>query len=177
LDRVPGLRALMKATIKGGLELGDAVKALSATAGRRWEQRGGGAASEPASAAAPVRDVPAPQPASTPATTPAAPRATVRRKRARPVPVPAEPAAAPAARGAKAPRLTQVDGIGPKVADVLVGDGITTVERLAETDEARLRALLARAGRPYQSMDPSTWPAQARGLLAAGQTPHPPQSV
>lgn len=62
--------------------------------------------------------------------------------------------------------LTVLEGIGPKVRDVLSAGGITTFAQLAETDVTRLKELLDGAGFKY--MDPATWPEQA-SLLAAGK--------
>jgi len=56
--------------------------------------------------------------------------------------------------------LIIIEGIGPKVNQVLRSSGIHTFARLAETDVEHLRAILASAGLRY--MDPSTWPQQAR---------------
>ena len=65
--------------------------------------------------------------------------------------------------------LTVVEGIGPKIADVLhATGGITTWWELHQTDVETLRSLLADAGPRFQVHDPSSWPQQA-GLLARGQ--------
>ncbi len=64
--------------------------------------------------------------------------------------------------------LTIVEGIGPSVAEVCATAGITTWRQLAETDVATLERILATAGEPVASLDPSSWPRQA-GLLAAGR--------
>lgn len=65
--------------------------------------------------------------------------------------------------------LTVVDGIGPKIADVLHTRGdIKTWWDLHNADVELLRSLLAAAGPRFQIHDPSSWPQQA-GLLAHGQ--------
>ncbi len=65
--------------------------------------------------------------------------------------------------------LTLIEGIGPKIADVLHSTGgIKTWWELHRADVDTLRALLAGAGPRFQVHDPSTWPQQA-GLLARGQ--------
>ena len=65
--------------------------------------------------------------------------------------------------------LTVVEGIGPKIADLLqTTGGIKTWWELHRTDVAILRALLAGAGPRFQIHDPSSWPQQA-GLLARGE--------
>jgi len=59
--------------------------------------------------------------------------------------------------------LTSLEGIGPKVAKVLDGIGITTFEALASADYGAVKAALDHAG--YQYMDPAGWIEQA--VLAA----------
>jgi predicted flap endonuclease-1-like 5' DNA nuclease len=59
--------------------------------------------------------------------------------------------------------LTTLEGIGPKVAGVLAGLGVTTFDELAKADYDSLKAALVSAG--YQYMDPSGWKDQA--VLAA----------
>jgi predicted flap endonuclease-1-like 5' DNA nuclease len=63
--------------------------------------------------------------------------------------------------------LTKLEGIGPKVEQVLVAAGITTFAQLAATPVAQLRAILDAAGSRYRITDPTTWPDQA-ALAAAG---------
>lgn len=65
--------------------------------------------------------------------------------------------------------LTLVEGIGPKIADLLRNDaGIRTWWDLHQADVGALRALLADAGPRFQVHDPVSWPQQA-GQLARGQ--------
>ena len=64
--------------------------------------------------------------------------------------------------------LTVVEGIGPKIAELCNGIGVTTWRGLAEADPADLRSMLADAGSRYQVHDPATWPAQA-ACLADGR--------
>jgi predicted flap endonuclease-1-like 5' DNA nuclease len=63
--------------------------------------------------------------------------------------------------------LTVVEGIGPKIAELCQGKGITTWWQLAHTDPASLGSMLEEAGPRFQVHDPGTWPQQAR-LLATG---------
>jgi len=63
--------------------------------------------------------------------------------------------------------LTQLEGIGPKVAQVLAGIGITTFDALAKADPAQLRSALDAAG--YKYMEPAGWMEQA-ALAAKGDT-------
>ncbi len=62
--------------------------------------------------------------------------------------------------------LTQVQGIGPKLQEMLQAAGIATLAQLAEAEVSDLQAILDKAGSRYQIHDPSTWPEQARELLA-----------
>lgn len=65
--------------------------------------------------------------------------------------------------------LTVIEGIGPKIADLLHANGhIRTWWELHHTDVAILRRLIDEAGSSTQLHDPSSWPQQA-GLLARGQ--------
>ena len=64
--------------------------------------------------------------------------------------------------------LTRIEGIGPKISEILGHEGITTFAALAATDEARLDVILEAAGSRFQLADPETWPEQA-GLAAAGK--------
>jgi large subunit ribosomal protein L27 len=63
--------------------------------------------------------------------------------------------------------LKKIEGIGPKIAEILQENGITTFEQLAEANPDHLRELLEAAGSRYKIHDPSTWPAQAK-FAAAG---------
>lgn len=63
--------------------------------------------------------------------------------------------------------LTVVEGIGPKIAELCRGIGITTWRDLANTSVDELRSMLHDAGSRYQVHRPDTWPAQA-SLLARG---------
>ncbi len=63
--------------------------------------------------------------------------------------------------------LTSLEGIGPKVAQLLTGIGITSFAGLAEADLGKLRETLDGAG--YKYMEPSGWVDQAK-LAAKGDT-------
>ena len=63
--------------------------------------------------------------------------------------------------------LTVIEGIGPKIADLCRGIGISTWSDLAETEVSLLRTMLNDAGQRFKAHDPSSWPQQA-ALLAAG---------
>lgn len=61
--------------------------------------------------------------------------------------------------------LKIVEGIGPKIQDLLQKQGISTFSQLASTPVNRIKEILENAGPSYSMHDPGTWPAQA--LLAA----------
>ena len=63
---------------------------------------------------------------------------------------------------ATADNLQIVEGIGPKIEQLLFKAGINTWRQLAESPVARLREILQAAGSRYSMHDPSTWPEQAR---------------
>ncbi len=64
--------------------------------------------------------------------------------------------------------LKIIEGVGPKIAELLIKAGIKTWKALSETSVARLKEILDAAGPSYQIHDPGTWPNQA-GLAASGQ--------
>lgn len=64
--------------------------------------------------------------------------------------------------------LTVVEGIGPKIADLLQTNGIKTWWQLSFADLSALRVMLEAAGPRFQVHDPSSWPQQA-GQLARGE--------
>ncbi|MBL7775098.1 MAG: hypothetical protein JNK89_03800 [Saprospiraceae bacterium] len=61
--------------------------------------------------------------------------------------------------------LKIVEGIGPKIEEVLFQAGITTYGQLAATGVQQIKNILADAGPRFVVHDPGTWPSQA--LLAA----------
>jgi predicted flap endonuclease-1-like 5' DNA nuclease len=58
--------------------------------------------------------------------------------------------------------LKIVEGIGPKIAELLNKAGITTWKGLSETSADAIKEILNAAGPSYQIHDPGTWPEQAR---------------
>ncbi|MBI5915586.1 MAG: hypothetical protein HY842_09435 [Bacteroidetes bacterium] len=89
----------------------------------------------------------------------------------------AKPEAKPAAAKAAAPAakvvattndLTKIEGIGPKIAELLKTGGIVTFADLAATKVATVKSILDAAGNRYQMHDPSTWTEQAK-LAAKGE--------
>jgi predicted flap endonuclease-1-like 5' DNA nuclease len=82
-----------------------------------------------------------------------------------PVPSPVEGPVPSQVEGAPADDLKRIEGIGPKISNVLQDAGITTYAQLAATDVHRLRQILDESG--IRLANPDTWPEQAR-LAAAG---------
>ena len=64
--------------------------------------------------------------------------------------------------------LTKIEGIGPKVAEILTAQGISTFAILAESEVDKLQAILDEAGPNFKLAEPTTWPRQAK-LAADGQ--------
>jgi predicted flap endonuclease-1-like 5' DNA nuclease len=61
--------------------------------------------------------------------------------------------------------LAIIEGIGPRIAEVLNSAGITTFAQLAQTSPARLEEILKAAN--LRLADPTSWPEQAQ-LAASG---------
>ena len=60
--------------------------------------------------------------------------------------------------------LQLVDGIGPKIAEILTQNNIINLELLAQTAVSDLQTILDNAGDRYRLADPASWPEQAGGL-------------
>jgi predicted flap endonuclease-1-like 5' DNA nuclease len=60
--------------------------------------------------------------------------------------------------------LTKIEGVGPKINDLLHAGGISTFEELANTTPGHIQSILHAEGAQYKIHDPSTltWPRQAR---------------
>jgi predicted flap endonuclease-1-like 5' DNA nuclease len=72
-------------------------------------------------------------------------------------------------KASKPDDLTRIEGIGPKIASVLQGAGITTFAQLADANPEDLAAILEAADpRLRRLADPTTWPEQA-ALAAADE--------
>lgn len=72
-----------------------------------------------------------------------------------------------AAKADGADDLTKIEGIGPKIAELMRMAGITTFAEMAATDADKLQDVLREAGSRYNRHDATTWPKQA-GLAASG---------
>ena len=57
--------------------------------------------------------------------------------------------------------LAVIEGIGPKIAEILYQNSIKTYAQLARMEPARLRLILDEAGPAYRVADPTSWPEQA----------------
>jgi predicted flap endonuclease-1-like 5' DNA nuclease len=64
--------------------------------------------------------------------------------------------------------LKIVEGIGPKIEELLNAAGINTFAQLSKTKADALKAILAGGGKRYAIHDPATW-AQQAGLAATGK--------
>ena len=89
---------------------------------------------------------------STPRMASAAPPATMPTERRAALPAPEVP---------EANDLAAIEGIGPRIHDILNEAGIKTFAQLADTPVARISEILV-AAELHVPANPSTWPAQAR---------------
>lgn len=60
-----------------------------------------------------------------------------------------------------ADNFKKIEGIGPKIEEILKAGGITTFSKLSKTHYDDLKALLNEAGPRYKMHNPTTWPQQA----------------
>ncbi len=82
----------------------------------------------------------------------------------------AEPKKAAPAKVTKvaADDLKKIEGVGPKIAELLKAGGIVTFADLAKAKVSAVKAILDAAGPKFQMHDPATWAEQAK-LAAAGK--------
>lgn len=64
--------------------------------------------------------------------------------------------------------LKKVEGIGPKIEQLLNKGGVYTWAKLAETEVSYIQDILDKAGPAYKVHKPGTWPAQAK-MAAEGK--------
>jgi predicted flap endonuclease-1-like 5' DNA nuclease len=64
--------------------------------------------------------------------------------------------------------LQIIEGIGPKVAELLANNGVSSWADLASKSPDEIKPILEAAGSAYRMMDPTSWPQQAK-LAAEGQ--------
>lgn len=74
----------------------------------------------------------------------------------------------PSGKKVKENDLKFVEGIGPKIEELLHNAGITTWAQLGATEPATIQQILDDAGSKFAMHDPATWPKQAQ-LAADGQ--------
>ncbi|WP_336515702.1 hypothetical protein [Pollutibacter soli] len=74
----------------------------------------------------------------------------------------------PPAASAQPDNLKRIEGIGPKLEEMLNEHDIYTFRQLAGTSSETLQKILDEGGEQYRIHDPATWPEQAK-LLAEGK--------
>lgn len=94
--------------------------------------------------------------------------ATPKAEKCEAAPVPEAPAVESPVKSSKGDDLKKIEGIGPKIEQILHEGGITTFAQLAESDAEQVKELLTAAGPRYAIHNPATWAKQA-ALAAAGK--------
>ena len=64
--------------------------------------------------------------------------------------------------------LTKIEGIGKKIAELLVAENIVSFKDLSKASAKKLKGILEAAGSKFKVHDPASWPKQAK-LAAAGK--------
>ncbi len=64
--------------------------------------------------------------------------------------------------------LKKVEGIGPKIEEILNQHGVKTWAQLADTESSQIKAWLDEAGPRFKMHNPGSWPKQAR-MAAEGR--------
>lgn len=67
----------------------------------------------------------------------------------------------PAAATAIADDLTKIEGIGPRINELLADSGVASFADLAGTDPEKIKDILLAAKGNFAAHDPATWPKQA----------------
>ena len=62
---------------------------------------------------------------------------------------------------AKGDDLKKIEGIGPKIAEILTNAGIDSFEALSKSTPEKIKEILEGAGSRYKMHDPTTWPDQS----------------
>lgn len=70
-------------------------------------------------------------------------------------------------KAAKGDDLKKIEGIGPKISELLTNAGLDTFQKVADSTPDQIREILLEAGKRYASHNPDTWPKQA-GMAAEG---------
>lgn len=79
-----------------------------------------------------------------------------------------KPATTEAAATSNKDNLKKIEGIGPKIEELLNAANILTFEDLANTEASAIKTILDNAGSNFKTHDPTTWPKQA-DMAAKGQ--------
>ena len=66
--------------------------------------------------------------------------------------------------------LTLIEGVGPKIANLLVVGGLKSYASVATASIEDIKAILSKGGSNYATHDPSTWSEQAK-LASEGKWP------
>ena len=74
------------------------------------------------------------------------------------------PKAAPKKAVAKGDDLKKLEGVGPKLAEILNAAGLNTFADVASTSIEKFKEILEAAGSRYASKDPAPWIAEAKKL-------------
>ena len=64
--------------------------------------------------------------------------------------------------------LKKIEGIGPKIEEIINAEGVTTFKQLSETPAETIKSWLEAAGSSFATHNPGTWPKQAE-MAANGQ--------
>jgi len=64
--------------------------------------------------------------------------------------------------------LSEIEGIGKKIVELLVAEQIISFQDLAKSTPKKIKSILDAAGNKFKMHDPATWPKQAK-LAAAGK--------
>ncbi|MGR3809841.1 DUF4332 domain-containing protein [Jiulongibacter sp. NS-SX5] len=78
------------------------------------------------------------------------------------------PKKAASKKTSKGDDLKKIEGIGPKIAELLANAGVDTFAKLADAKVEDLSNILSEAGSRYASHNPATWPEQS-ALASAGK--------
>ena len=58
--------------------------------------------------------------------------------------------------------LTMIEGVGPKISEILSNGGLDTWAKVAVATPEQIKEILVAAGTRYQIHNPGTWPDQSR---------------
>ncbi len=72
------------------------------------------------------------------------------------------------AKPTKPDNLKKIEGIGPKIEELLHNAGVLTYAQLAKAKPAKLTLILTEAGSRFAFHDPASWPKQSK-MAADGE--------